>query len=298
MCTMAVPSRLDMTDSEAPEGSEKDQEMEAELASEPLMVSRGSEELEVLPVYGDPPHYYCILRRPQGPALCAVRHDEGGYTEGDDGGGNPVWIVPGAALPPKLAVAVVRAFERGAPPVLPFVPGLVYQEGPGDFVDWSGPTPQRREPHALAVELDGAPDPSLATSGVWRALTHVTVKTPEWLAFIASHPLPGLRRLCTWFVDLTAHQATLQAALDAHPHLTTLRLDAEQAPSLSPVSAPQLRRLILEHQSLDDDEEEAVQQAATASASRWRLGEGAEVMAGFVGQFDENDPDFSSDGPV
>ncbi|MDC3961594.1 hypothetical protein [Polyangium jinanense] len=139
---------------------------------------------------------------------------------------------------------------------------------------------------------------SLASSGVWQALTHVTVRTPEWLAFIASHPLPGLRRLCTWFLDLTGQQAVLQAALDAHPHMTALRLDANQVANLPPLSAPQLRRLILEYDFAADDEGEALQQVATPSVSRFRLDENVEIMMGFVGMFDMNDPDFSSDVPL
>ncbi|MDI1431401.1 hypothetical protein [Polyangium sorediatum] len=287
-----------MSEGEARVESEKDLELEAELASGMFETSRGSEELVVLPVYGEPPQYYCSLRRPKGPVLCAVQPDRGGYTVGDDGGGDPVWIVAGAALPTKLAVAVVRAFQRGEPPVLPFVPGLVYHEGGGTFIDWSGPDPQRRASHELAVELDGDPEPSLASSGVWQALTHVTVRTPEWLAFIASHPLPGLRRLCIWFLDLIGQQAVLQAALDAHPHMTALRLDANQVANLPPLSAPQLRRLILEYDFDDDDEGEAIQQVATSSVSRWRLEENVEILTGFVGMFDLNDPDFSSDVPL
>lgn len=242
-------------------------------------------------MYGGPQRYYCRLLARKGPALCAVSEPGGGFVRADDGGGNPVWIVAGAALPMETAAAVARAFARGEPPLVPFVPGLVFWEASSEFVDWTGPRPRRRAGNGLAVMLDGAVNASLASSGVWGALTHVTVSTPDWLAFVVSHPLPSLQRLC---VQWQAGTASLQAVLDAHSGLSVLWLDAENVGETPELSAPQVRRLVIEI-PVDASNEDALREAATAAAARWELGEDAEIVIDTIEQFDLGDPDFELD---
>lgn len=193
----------------------------AGLLSEGGMVQhRGDMTLCVDHVYGKPIRYYCQVYGQEGPVLCVMARSGGGFVKAHDGGGNPVWILAGAALSPEETLEVIMTFVSGETLPFPLRSAHVYWVASMEWCQWEGPTPEVCDPGGLALELDDTVIESLASSAVWSALTTVTISSPEWLAYATAHPLPSLQRLR---ISGEAGSAQIQAMLDAHPgvHLIT-----------------------------------------------------------------------------
>jgi hypothetical protein len=243
-------------------------------------VEHGKDILEVFKV--EEGGYWCRFKG-SGELLDAIGSHDRGLAHTFDGGGEPFLIRRACALPDALAFRVLCTFLRegtrsdevhwGAGLVRDSF-GLLWRD-PESYEEDEAVDMLEEETDGFTLTLESPLEDRHAASAVWDTIARISVLHEEGLPFLARHPAAELRELelCEGLpLDL------LQEVLDKQPTLETLTLQASDAVGLRSLRAPKLRELIVELDTLDDDESAELVRRLRRRTRSWKLAPDARLI--------------------